>query len=158
MKRLGLASLWVLGLCMLGQVSWATQAYVTDSYKITLRTGPSVENKIISLLTSGQPVEILDIEGDWSQVRLSEGDKNAKEGWVLSRYLISRLPWEMQVMSLKDENAVLRERLADLESKWNIAVREGQELKGKLEQYMEALKDLQGRHQTLKSGAASYSF
>jgi len=146
----------VFGLCLPAQVSWATQAYVTDSYKITLRTGPSVENKILAVLTSAQPVDVLDTEGDWSYVRLSEGAEDAKEGWVLSRYLINRVPWEMQAKSLKDENAALQERLAQLEGKWSETVRQERETKAKLDQYMGALQDLQRKHETLKSGAETY--
>ena len=156
MKRLRFSLVLVFGLCMLAQVSWATQAYVTDSYKITLRTGPSVENKIIALLTSAQPVEVLNTEGDWSYVRLSEGAEGAKEGWVLSRYLINRLPWEMQTKSLKDENAALQERLARFEGKWSETVGQERETKAKLDQYMGALQELQKKHETLKGGAETY--
>ena len=156
MKRIGFGLVWVFGLCILAQASWATQAFVTDSYKITLRTGPSVENKIIVLLTSGQAVEVLETEGDWSYVRLAEGDENAKEGWVLSRYLMNRVPWEIQAKSLKDQNAALQENFAQLEGKWSETVRQERETKAKLEQYMGALQDLQKKHQTLKGGAETY--
>jgi len=43
---------------------------VTDSFKVTLRTGPSSENKIIAMPSSGQPVKVLDSRGNWSHLRL----------------------------------------------------------------------------------------
>ena len=57
--------------------------YVSDILKLTLRTGPSIENKIIAVIESGQMMEVIKFGDEWSQVRLPSG----KEGWVLSRYL-----------------------------------------------------------------------
>jgi len=57
--------------------------YVSDMLKLTLRTGPSIENKIIAVIESGQMMEVIQYGDEWSQVRLPSG----KEGWVLSRYL-----------------------------------------------------------------------
>lgn len=109
MKRIPFILAVILGLCFIGQSSWATNAYITDSLKVTLRTGPSTENKIIAVLSSGQPVEVLNSEDDWSYVRLLEGGTTEKKGWMLSRYLITRFPWELQAKLLKKENARLKE-------------------------------------------------
>lgn len=57
--------------------------YVSDILKLTLRTGPSIENKIIAVIESGQMMEVIQFGDEWSQVWLPCG----KEGWVLSRYL-----------------------------------------------------------------------
>ena len=57
--------------------------YVSDILKLTLRTGPSIENKIIAVIESGQMMEVIQYGDEWSKVRLPSG----KEGWVLSRYL-----------------------------------------------------------------------
>ena len=48
-----LAIAWFFGITQQG---WATKAYVIDSFEITLRTGPSNENKIIAMLFSGRPL------------------------------------------------------------------------------------------------------
>jgi len=156
MKRLRLTSLLVIGLCLLAQASWGTQAYVTDSSKITLRTGPSVENKIIALLTSGEPLDVLNTEGDWSYVRTKKGAEGSQEGWVLTRYLMDRVPWEIQAKSLKEENGSLKERLAQLEGKWSDAAGQERQTKAKLDQYMEAMQGLQKKYDALKSGAETY--
>jgi SH3 domain protein len=63
----------------------AKTMYVTDVLKVTLRTGPSTENKIIKIIESGQRLEVLKPGEQWSLVRLFDG----KEGWILNRYLIS---------------------------------------------------------------------
>jgi len=126
MNRVQFISGIILGVCLMVQSSWATKVYVTDSFKVTLRTGPSTQNKIIAMPSSGQPVEILDSSEDWSYVRLLGHGEGNKEGWMLSRYLVSRLPWEMQARSLREENVRLKEKLTPIEKKLSEAVhREG---------------------------------
>lgn len=50
--------------CLLGQPGWATRAYLTDSFKVKLRTGRSIENRIIGKPSPGQCVEILNSNGE----------------------------------------------------------------------------------------------
>lgn len=146
----------LLGLCLITQQSWAEKAYVTDSFKITFRTGPGVKHKIISMLPSGQPVEVLDSQGDWSHVRLLESGETAKEGWVLTRYLVTRLPWELRASSLVEENTRLKEKLTPVEKKLSEAVRREQDLAVKLRKSTKALQKLEKEYESLKQGAAQY--
>ena len=62
--------------------------YVTDITKITMRTAPNSDNKIIQMLESGSVVNILERSGAWSKVR----SKNGKEGWALTRFLVNKKP------------------------------------------------------------------
>ena len=101
----------------MGHTSWAAKGYVTDSFRISLRRGPSTENKILKFLPSGYPVEILKTEEGWSLVSSLADDPENIKGWVLSRYLIIRPPWENQAKLLLQENAVLKKKLARLEDK-----------------------------------------
>lgn len=112
-----------LGLCLTVQASWAKNAYVTDWFRISLRRGPSIENKILKFLPSGLPVEVLEPKDGWNRVRLLEGGQGALEGWVLSRYLVTRLPWEKQVGILKEENTRLKEKIANIDKQWAEKVR-----------------------------------
>jgi len=58
--------------------------YVTDSLKLTLRSGPSSNDKILAVVTSGQQLEIQEKGEKWSKVSAPSG----KQGWVLTRYLL----------------------------------------------------------------------
>jgi SH3 domain protein len=136
--------------------SWAEKAYVTDVFRITLRTGPSVENKIIAMLPSGQPLEVLDSYGDWSHVRISKNGANTKEGWVLTQFLMTRIPWEMQASSLTDENNRLKEKLTPIEQGLTEAVGREQELTTKLQTTAQALNALKAEHESLREGSADY--
>jgi len=154
--RLSLFILTIIGLCLIAQSSWATTAYVTDSFTITLRTGPSNQNKIIAMLSSGNPVEVLESDGDWSQVRVLEGKMSGKEGWVFSRYLLTRLPWEKQSESLRKENELLKDKLPIVEKKLNDALQRGKTLTIKLRDNTKTLNTLEGEYTSLKQGSGGY--
>lgn len=63
----------------------AQNAYVTDEFEITVRTGKGSGHKIVRILPTGKPVEILekDEQEGYALIRTAEG----VEGWVLARYL-----------------------------------------------------------------------
>lgn len=146
----------IVGICLITQQGWAEKAYVTDSFKVTFRTGPGVENKIISMLSSGQPVEVLDSLDEWSRVRLVESGEPAKEGWVLTRYLVSRLPWELQASSLIAENTRLKENLTLVQKKLMETGHREQGVTAELRKSTEALHRLEKEYESLKEGAAQY--
>jgi SH3 domain protein len=156
MKKLRFSLIITLGLCFMGQLGWAERAYITDSFKITLRTGPSSENKVIAMPTSGEAVEVLDSQDNWTHIRLLDRGQGTLEGWVLSRYLIERLPWELQAGNLKAENSSIKEKLARIQSEQGETTRREQELTGELKKNSEALKKLQTEYESLKQGATDY--
>lgn len=145
MKAFRVILLLILGLCLMVQTSWATNAYVTDSFKITLRRGPSIENKIITFLVSGQPVEVLESQDDWSHVRVLEHERGEMEGWVMSRFLITRLPWETEANSLRQGNTRLKEKLAHIDKEWK-----------QLKENTKALHELEKKYKALTEEAADY--
>jgi SH3 domain protein len=154
MNRVATVVAIVVGVLSFGQEGWASKAYVTDSFEITLRTEPSSQKKIIGLPVSGQPVEVLDSQGEWSLVRLLGGTD--KQGWVATRYLITRQPWEMQAKALKQENTELEARLDQVERELNEKVEEGQALKTKLEEATGSLESLRGDYESLKRESEGY--
>ena len=156
MNRLRFIVGLVFLLFMVTQSSWATKAYVSDSFEITLRTGPSIENKVIAMPSSGQPLEILDAQGDWTQVRMHKADGDTVEGWVLTRYLSARLPWEVQAETLNAENASLKEKLAYAENGLKEARAIEQDLTRKLKENTKALEDVRAEYDSLRRRAADY--
>jgi len=153
MKRAWFILLLIAGVLGLTAEGWANKAYVTDSFEITLRTGPSTANKIVGMLGSGQPVEILSTEGEWSFVRVA-GDE--KEGWVVSRYLLSRLPWEIQAKELDEEVVKLRTKLSQTEKDLGAISRQSEDLAAQLKRKTQELERLQKEHSELQRGAEGY--
>jgi SH3 domain protein len=132
---------------------WADRAYVTDSFEITYRTGPGTNHKIIRMISSGQSVEVVREEGEWSLVKLPGGDE---EGWVVSRYLISRLPWEVQAKALQEEAATLRAKLRQTDKDFGAASGQAQDLAAELKRKTQELDRLRKEHAELRSGAEGY--
>lgn len=147
----------IFGLCLMGQASWAETHYVTDVFKTAFRTGPNVKNKIIRFLISGQPVEPLESQEGWTRVRvLGKNTSDVKEGWVLSRYLITRLPWKDVVSLLKKKNVALKGKLERIEKECNEISQNEQQLKRILEQKTGALQKLQHEYETLEMGSRDF--
>ncbi len=106
-------TLGIVGICLF-LLSTAVLAeakhYINDSMKITMRTGPATDRKIIALLSVGQEVEVLKAENEWTLVRLLNG----KEGWVISRFITDQTPESIQLEALKKNHSALQTKAASL--------------------------------------------
>lgn len=156
MSRFPFVMAVTLALSLIGQSSWAQRAYVSDFMRVTFRTGPSMENKIITMLASGQAVEVLETSGEWSRVQILEQGESTIEGWVLTRFLMSRLPWEVRANALTEENGRLKEKLASVEKELDESTRLSRELAGKLKTTSTAREKLEGQYKSLKKGSTGY--
>ncbi len=101
----------------------AEPRYVTDQFKVMLRTGESSTNKILRMLSSGSQVELLksNSETGYSQVRLGDGTV----GYILTHQLMSvpsardRLAEaEAKLKELQDDPDQLGSRLAQLQTEY----------------------------------------
>jgi SH3 domain protein len=119
--------LMLLCLGAFGQTLAETR-YVTDQFEITLRTGESTRHKIIRMLPSGTPVELLGTNPDNGYARVQTEDGTS--GYVLERQLL--------------EEPIARERIADLETRL-------QELQQEPEQLTARLAELQNDHASLRA-------
>jgi SH3 domain protein len=83
---------------VLAEVVW-----VSDQFEIMLRTGPSTDNAIKLMLSSGRQLEVLERDENlgFTKIRTAGGT----EGWVLSRYLVSE-------PSAREQLAILKNQLA----------------------------------------------
>ena len=99
-----------IAIFLLTTIAYAQDLYVIDKLQITFRTGPGNDRKIISLLNSGQKVDVLEPDGDWARVRL----QNGKEGWVLLRYLTSEIPCRIKIKAANQTVDQLNKELDDV--------------------------------------------
>ena len=83
MKKIVTLCLMLLSAAVLAQT-----AYVTDEFKITLRSGESATHRILRMLPTGEQVTVLSSNPDtgYSKVRTSGG----AEGFVLTRQLVDQ--------------------------------------------------------------------
>lgn len=131
---------------------FAETMYVTDLIKLTLRSGPSTEHKILSVIESGQQVEMLEPGEDWSLVRMANG----KEGHVLTRYLVPEPTHNIRLEQLQIKHKALMQQAATLLEENTHFRDESKELKSTLDGNEKALKKMSTDYDKLKAGSAEY--
>ena len=115
MKKLKIAVfLIVLSIGFSNATVLAQTRYVSDDFKVMLRTGPSVQNKIVDSLSSGTPLEVLreDAGNGHSQVQTSSG----KIGYVLTRFLSVNRSARSRVKTLEGQLKQLRSKPGELQT------------------------------------------
>ncbi|SOC55628.1 SH3 domain protein [Chromohalobacter canadensis] len=118
------------------------QYWVSDTLPTYVRSGPTEGYRIVGTLESGDPVTLLERQGDYSRVRDDDGDAV----WIPSRYLqdspsaSSRLP---ELQSRVDE---LTSQLDGINEEWEQRV-EG--MTTKLDNRAERIEELESRNAEL---------
>jgi len=104
----------------------AQTRFVTDDFEIMLRTGPSVQNKIVRALRSGTRLEVLraDAGKGHSQVQTSSG----QIGYVLTRFLSPNQSARNRVRYLEDQLKKLSSKPGELQTLLANSQEENQEL------------------------------
>lgn len=98
--------LLLLSLGLLLPVAQAQMNYVTDDFEVMLRTGPSIQNKIVRPLRSGTRIEVLreDAGQGHSQVQTSNGEI----GYMLTRFITDKPSARNRVTRLENQLEQLR--------------------------------------------------
>jgi SH3 domain protein len=151
LKRFRLLGL-VLLFCLFSASVYGETMYVSDVLKLTLRTGPSIENKIISVIESGQMMEIIDFGEEWSQVKLPNG----KEGWVLSRYLTPNETNNIKLERLEAKHKNLMIQAAELLEENNRLKNENTKFSTEFKANQKQLAKTQTDYEALKVEAADF--
>lgn len=102
-----------VALMMVAATAVGQTLYVSDQLVITVRTGPSTENAIITNLVSGDAVEVLqaNAETGYTRVRIQSG----VEGWVLGRYLVATPVSQDRLIIAESDLAEAQATVATLE-------------------------------------------
>ncbi len=92
-------ALAALLLTLLAAGATAATAYVTDELVLGLYAEQNGQGQRLATLHSGAGVEILGVNGEFTQVRVNDGTV----GWVKSAYLTPREPATLRVKKLEEE-------------------------------------------------------
>jgi SH3 domain protein len=121
--------------------------YVTDTFKIAMRTGESIRHRIIRNLSTGTAVEVISSDKETGYSKIRVGDK---EGFVLTHQLLSEPVARTQletmrkeIEELKAEPNELRSNLVELQKSHRellAAHKELQQIKDKQEQELQSIK------------------
>lgn len=93
----------------------AQTRYITDEFKVTMRSGESAKHRVVQMIKSGTPVTVLNVnrETGYAHVRTSSG----KTGYILSRQLLSEPVAREQLASLQARIQMLESAPGELSSK-----------------------------------------
>ncbi len=99
------------GICVIFLTCFTTVAlsetmYIKTIVKITLRTGPGIDHKIVSMIQSGQGVEVLEAGKEWSKIQTPGG----QIGWVITNLLTSEMPTQPEGAAVLPDKALLKQQ------------------------------------------------
>jgi Bacterial SH3 domain len=91
--------LTLLLLALLAARVTAATAYVSDELVLGVYAEQNTQGQRLATLHSGASVETLSVNGEFTQVRLTDGTA----GWVKSAYLTTQVPATVRVKQLEEE-------------------------------------------------------
>lgn len=114
----------LLAVIVPAQAQQATsERWVSDSLSTYVRSGPTDGYRIVGSLISGQKVELLETQGDYSQVRGENGDRV----WIRSSDL-QEVPGQAERLpQLEQQVTELSEELKTIDDSWKARVQGMQE-------------------------------
>lgn len=128
----------------------AETKYVVEHIQINMRTGSSVEHKVVTMLESGQKVQVLEVDKDWSRVKLADG----KEGWLLSRFLTNSEPRKLVLERVQKEYDELNDQVELLLEESKFLKEENQILKSEITSKKEAFDEISKNYDELKQDSS----
>jgi len=142
----------VMSLFFLSATVHAEIRYISNIIKITLRTGPGINHKIVQMIKSGQNVEIKEQGGEWSRVGLPNG----QEGWVLNRFLVEKEPDFIALEKLKKKYDTISVKMPKINTENTELKEENKRLKQNFDKHQSESSKLAKEYDTLKEDSAGY--
>jgi len=90
-------------------IVYAETQYVSDKLLITMREGKGNEYKIIKMLETDTPLEIIEKSEHYLKVRTQSGS----EGWVLRQYVTRKIPKPEIIAGLEKKIALLNTKIEE---------------------------------------------
>lgn len=100
--------------------------YVSDDLTIPMRSGTTINHKILKFLNSGMAVEVLETTDDGNHMRIALVGDSQNTGWVKAELLMSQPSAREQLQQIKlknqsllDQQAEFKQQIAELKKKEN---------------------------------------
>jgi SH3 domain protein len=134
------ALLLICSLLILPQLTQAAETlYVTDIFKITMRSGESTSHKILRMLNSGMAIQVLSTNPQSGYSKIRAG---SSVGYVLTRQLMKEPSARSQLASLQKEIDALKAAPGELRSNLANLQKQHRDLT-KTHKELQAIKDKQ---------------
>ena len=147
-------NLCIIGMCLVlfSTPVFADNKYISDTVKVTMRTGPGNDRKIIALLSIGTKVEVVQPGDEWTLVRLANG----KEGWVINRFLTDKIPSDIELNLLKSKYDALKASASEMQKKNSFLTAENEKLTTEFAVSRKKLQKITDDFETLKSESKEF--
>ncbi|MFH7321279.1 TIGR04211 family SH3 domain-containing protein [Desulfurivibrio sp. D14AmB] len=116
--------------------AFAETRYVTDQLEATFRSGPGNQYRIIGMISTGQRLELMETDGEWSRVEIP----GRQDGWVRTQYLQPEPPARQALQATTD-------RLKSTEAERDSQRKENDRLNRLNRELEESLRQTEGRLQ-----------
>ena len=151
-KKLLTVAGFSLILFLISSISQAEMMYVTDVLKLTVRSEKGPDQNLITVIKSGQAVEVMQTDGDWVRVRLPDD----REGWVLSRYLTFGETSSIKLGKLQNKYKALSSQITALLEENTQLNKENKGLRSGIDQMEKTVEEVDKSYENLKTEAAEY--
>ncbi len=142
----------IMPILILSATVQAETRYISNIIKITLRTGPGIDHKIVQMVKSGQNIEVKEQGAEWSKVQLPNGT----EGWVLNRFLTRKEPDFITLERLKKKYNDIMAQLPAITEENRQLKEDNRKLKQKLDKDQSKASRLAKDYAKLKNNSAGY--
>lgn len=119
--------IFFLGLVILlawpGSVYAERRAYISDDLSVAVRTGTTLQHRILRFVRSGTPVSILESDGDYVRIRIPDGT----EGWTETHHLSNTPHARVSLERVERRLEQLAEQRSEIEEALRIARHEQEE-------------------------------
>lgn len=97
----------VVGSVLTATVAFAEHGWIRGEIKLNVRSGPGTQFRILTGVTTGDGLTIVERTEAWTKIRLEDGT----EGWIPVGYLKPEPPPTVRLAQLENEVADLRKQL-----------------------------------------------
>lgn len=124
MKKIAL-----LLLCLwMSPTAYAETAYVGDNLRVGLRSQPDTKTPPLTIISSGDKLEILEATDKYSRIRTDDG----QEGWVRNIYLSAAPPAKLLIKGIQEEFQQAQQEILSLQKELTNSNKENQALDYKI--------------------------
>jgi len=148
-RHLALLIAIALGIASAPGTSLAERAWIKDEVRLNLRTGPSVEYRIVGGAQTGDSFEILSRTEGWTEVR----GRDALQGWIPAGYLQAEAPARIRLERHEADTAKLRSDHSQVSTEVETLRTENQELSQTRAVLKSRLETVEKENTELRAGA-----
>lgn len=130
----------------------AERNYISGVQKVTFRTGPGTDNKVLKMLETDSKVNLVEPGETWSKVEAQGG----QEGYILNRFLTKEVPFVLKYKWQKAKFDKLKESTEKIKKQKSELAKQVAVLKSKLEIATQDLGSTKALYSELQVGSADY--